>query len=170
MGAGEGASTEKNRADRASGLRVVDARTKRQGADLSTAISGTMETPRCAPTMARRLEKCPLSKTMRGWRRARSQAAIEVLRKQCPSRRRRKGIEAQISETKRGSTSELVLFGERGEEAFRKQGERFEVVAANGQRQNGEVYGAGAEAVEQNGSDLLGDGELDLGKFARERS
>ena len=62
-----------------------------------------------------------------------------------------------------------MLFGQRGEEAFRKQGERFEVVAANGQRQNGEVYGAGAEAVEQNGSDLLGDGELDLGKFAREK-
>jgi len=32
-------------------------RTKRQGLDLSTAISGTSETPMPAPTMARRLER-----------------------------------------------------------------------------------------------------------------
>lgn len=60
---------------------------------------------------------------------------------------KKKRIEAQIGETKRRSTSELVLFGERGEEAFHKEGERFEVVAANGQRENGEVDGACAEAV-----------------------
>src|SRR5437764_12132650 len=41
------------------------------------AISGTMETPMPAPTILRRLLNCPLSKTICGWRRARSQAASE---------------------------------------------------------------------------------------------
>jgi hypothetical protein len=56
VGAGERASPEEHRTDGASGVRVVDA-DEAAGADLSTAISGTMETPMCAPTMARRLEK-----------------------------------------------------------------------------------------------------------------
>ena len=44
----------------------------------------------------------------------------------------------------------------------------IEFVAADGESQNGEVDRASAEAIEQNGCDLFGDGEMDLGKFARE--
>jgi hypothetical protein len=87
-----------------------------------------------------------------------------------PIAKKKKRIKAQIGETKRGSTSELVLLGEGGKEALGKEGERFEVVAADGQSENGKIDGAGAEAVEQDRSDLLGDGELNLGKFAGERS
>jgi hypothetical protein len=82
----------------------------------------------------------------------------------------KKRIDAQIGEAKRRSTSELVMFGERGKEAFGKEGEGFEVVAANGQGENGEIDGSGAETVEQDGSDFLGDGELHLGKFTLEGS
>jgi len=145
-------------------------RTKQQGADLSSAISGTMETPMCAPTIARRLERWPLSKTMRGVQAGAVAGGDRSFAEAVSIAEKKKRIEAQIGETKRRPKSELVLFGERGEEAFRKQRERFEIVAANGQRRNGEVDGARAEAVEQDGSDLLGDGELDLGKFAGERS
>jgi hypothetical protein len=63
-----------------------------------------------------------------------------------------------------------VLFGECGKEALGKEGEGFEVVAADGQSENGKIDGAGAETVEQDRGDLLGDRELDLGKFAREGS
>jgi len=169
VGAGEGASTEKNRADRASGLRVVDADEAAGGGF----VDGHFRDDGDSQVRADHGEETGKVPAFKNDARVEAGAvaggdrsfaeAVSIAEK-------KKGIEAQIGETKRGSASELVLFGERGEEAFRKQGERFEVVAANGQRQNGEVYGAGAEAVEQNGSDLLGDGELDLGKFARERS
>jgi len=44
----------------------------------------------------------------------------------------------------------------------------IEFVAADRESQDGEVHGASAEAIEQNRGDFLGDGEMDLGKFARE--
>src|SRR6266446_3197155 len=66
-------------------------RTKRTGERRSTAISGTNETPIPAPTSPSKLENCPLSKTTWGETRARSQAAKAFSRKQCPSRRSRKG-------------------------------------------------------------------------------
>jgi len=47
---------------------------------------------------------------------------------------------------------------------------RIEFVAADGESQDGEVHGAGAEALEKNGCDFFGDGEMDLRKFAGERS
>jgi hypothetical protein len=45
---------------------------------------------------------------------------------------------------------------------------RIEFVPADRKGQDGEVYGAGAEALEKNRSDFFGDGEMDFGKFARE--
>ncbi len=43
-------------------------------------------------------------------------------------------------------------------------------MAADGKCQDGDVDGAGSEAVEKDGCNLLDDGESNLGEFARERS
>jgi hypothetical protein len=169
VGAGEGASTEKNRADRASGVRVVNA----DEAAGSGFVDGHFRDNGDAHVRADHCEetgKVATFKNDAGVEAGAVAGGDRTFAEAVSIAEKKKRIEAQIGETKGGSTSELVLFGERGEEAFRKEGERFEVVAANGQRQNGKVDGAGAEAVEQDGSDLLGDGELDLGKFAGERS
>ena len=135
--AGEGAPTEKNRADRASGVRVVNADEAtgggfvdghfRDDGDAHVRADHGEETERVAPF--------------------KNDAAVEAgavaggdisFAEAVSIAEKKKRIQTQIGETKRGSTSELVLFGKRGEEAFRKEVERFEVVASNGQRQNGE--------------------------------
>ena len=169
VGTGEGASTEKNRADRASGVRVVNA----DEAAGSGFVDGHFRDDGDAHVRADHREetgKVATFKNDAGVEAGAVAGGDRTLAEAVSIAEKKKRIEAQIGETKGGSTSELVLFGERGEEAFRNEGERFEVIAANGQRQNGKVDGAGAEAVEQDGSNLLGDGELDLGKFAGERS
>jgi len=63
-----------------------------------------------------------------------------------------------------------VFFGKDGEKALREQRKRFEFVAANGEREDGDVDGAGAETIEKNGSNFFNDGEMDLRELARERS
>src|SRR6202166_359168 len=75
-------------------------RTNRHPALFSTAISGTIDTPIPAPTMLNMLLNCPLSNTICGCTRARSQAATAVSRKQCPSRNKRKAsVRSSFSET-----------------------------------------------------------------------
>ena len=44
------------------------------------------------------------------------------------------------------------------------------LVAANWQSKDSQIDGAGAEAIEKNRCDFLGDGEMDFGKFAGEAS
>jgi hypothetical protein len=85
-------------------------RTKQQGADLSTAISGTMETPMCAPT-TRRLEKWPPSKNDAGVEAGAVAGGDRSFAEAVSIAEKKKRIEAQIGETKRRSTSVLVLFG-----------------------------------------------------------
>jgi hypothetical protein len=63
-----------------------------------------------------------------------------------------------------------VFPGQSGEKSFREKRESFEFMAADGERKDGDVDGAGAETFEKNRSDFLNDSEANLGKFARERS
>jgi len=79
-----------------------------------------------------------------------------------------KGIAVEIGELHRGTAGELVIFGQRGEEAFGEERLGVELVAANGQGEDGEIHRTGAKAVEENVSDFLGHGEMDFGKFAGE--
>jgi hypothetical protein len=165
VGASQGASTEENRADGASGLRVVDAdeAAGRRFVDSHFRDNGD------AHMRANHREETGKVATLKNdaWVKASAVAGSDGSFAEAVSiAEEKKRVEAQIGEAKRGSTRELVLFGERGEEALGKEGGRFEVVATNGQSQNGEIDGAGAKTVEQDGSDFLSDGELDLGKFA----
>jgi hypothetical protein len=77
-------------------------------------------------------------------------------------------IAAEIGELHRRAAGELVGFWQRSIEAFGEERVSVELVAANRERQDGEVYGTGAEATEKNRRDLFGDGEMNFGKFARE--
>ncbi len=77
-------------------------------------------------------------------------------------------IAAEVGELQSRATGELVFFRERGEKAFGEERMGFEFVAADGKGQDGEVDGTGAETIEKNRSDFLGDGEMDFGKFAGE--
>ncbi len=169
MGTGEGASPKENRADGASGVRVVDADEAagrgfvdghfRDDRDPHVRTDHGEETGKVAAFKNdARVEAGAVAGGNGGFAEAVSIAE------------EKKRVETQIGEANRGSTGEFVMFGESGEKAFGEDGEGFEVVAADGQRENGKIDGAATETVEQDGSDFLGDGELHLGKFAGEGS
>jgi hypothetical protein len=63
---------------------------------------------------------------------------------------------------------ERVLVRKRGEQAFGEERNGVELVAANGQSEEGDIHGAGAEALQQDGSDFFDDSDLDLRKLAHE--
>ncbi len=79
-----------------------------------------------------------------------------------------KWIWAKVSELKSWAAGEFVFFGKSREQALGENRKRIEFVAADGQREDGDIYGAGAEAVEKDRSDFFGDREMDFGKFAGE--
>lgn len=57
-----------------------------------------------------------------------------------------------------------------GEKPFREKRESFEFVAADGERKDGDVNGAGTEAFEKDGSNFFNDRQVNLREFAGERS
>jgi hypothetical protein len=63
-----------------------------------------------------------------------------------------------------------VFFGERGKEPLGQQGKSFEFMATKGERQDGDVDGAGSETVQEHRRDLFDHGEANLEEFARENS
>jgi len=63
-----------------------------------------------------------------------------------------------------------VFFGERSEETLGQERKSIEFVATDGERQDGEVDGAGSETVEEDGRNFLDDREPNLGELAREGS
>src|SRR4029077_16648447 len=63
---------------------------------------------------------------------------------------------------------ERVLFGQHGKQALRKQRKGVEFVATDGQREDGDVDDAGAQAIEQDRRDFFHHGELGLRKLTRE--
>ena len=79
------------------------------------------------------------------------------------------GIAAEIGKLHFGAACQFVRFGKRGVKAFGEKRVSVEFVAADGKGEDGNVDRAGAETFEENRSDFLGDGEMDLGKFAGER-
>jgi hypothetical protein len=80
----------------------------------------------------------------------------------------KKWITAKIRELQRGAPGQLVSFGQRGVEALGEERVGVKFVAADRESEDGEIHGAGAEAIEKYGSDFFGDGEMDFGKFVRE--
>ena len=111
MGAGERASTEKNRADRASSVRVVNA----DEAAGSGFVDGHFRDDGDAHVRADHREETGKVATFK------NDAGVEAgavaggdrsFAEAVSIAEKKKRIEAQIGETKRGSTSELVLFGE----------------------------------------------------------
>ena len=63
-----------------------------------------------------------------------------------------------------------MFFGQGREQALGEKWKRFEFVATDGERKNGNVDGAGAKTIEKDGSNFFDDGQVDLREFARERS
>lgn len=78
------------------------------------------------------------------------------------------GIGAEVHELQRRTAREFVFFGESGVKAFREERMGVEFVTTDGQCQDGEIHGAGAEAIEKDRRDFFGDGEMDFREFARE--
>jgi hypothetical protein len=66
------------------------------------------------------------------------------------------------------ASCETVILGKRSEEWFGEDGEGLKFVAADGESEDGEVDGGGAETFEEHGSDFLDDRDLCLRKFAGE--
>jgi hypothetical protein len=60
-----------------------------------------------------------------------------------------------------------VLLGENGKEGLGEQWRSFELMAAKGKRQDGDVEGACPKAIQQDGRDFLDDGDLHLREFPR---
>jgi hypothetical protein len=167
--AGEGASPEEHCADRTSGVRVVDADEAARGGS----IDGHFRDNGNAHVRADHREETgevAALKNDAGVKASAIAGGNGGFAETVSIAEQKERIEAKVGEAKRRSTGQFVLFGKRGQEAFRKKRKGLEVVAADGQSQNGKIDGAGAETVEQDGSNFLGDGELDLGKFTGERS
>ena len=74
---------------------------------------------------------------------------------------------AKIFEVQGTASGESVLFRKRGEEAFGKKREGIELVAADGQGENGDIDGAGAKTVEQHRSNFFDHGDARLRELAR---
>ena len=75
---------------------------------------------------------------------------------------------AEIAQRDCVAAGKLVFFGKRGEERFGEQGQGFKFVAANGERENGEIDRAGTEAVEKDGSNFFDYGDGGIGKSSGE--
>ena len=81
-----------------------------------------------------------------------------------------KGLSTKIFQRESAALGQLVSSRQRGEEALGEQRKRFEFVATNGQRKNGQIDFAGAKLIEKDGRDFFNDRETDLGKLTREPS
>jgi hypothetical protein len=64
---------------------------------------------------------------------------------------------------------ECMLGRERGEQPFGEERKGVELVAAYGQRQQGDIHSTGAEALQKYGSDFFHHSDLDLGELPREQ-
>lgn len=78
------------------------------------------------------------------------------------------GFLADVLEGDGATACQFVFLRKDGEERFGEEREGFEFVAANRKRENGDVDGAGAKAVEKDWRNFLYYAELSLREFSRE--
>ena len=78
------------------------------------------------------------------------------------------GILADILKGDGAAFGKLVFLWKDGEERFGEKREGFEFVATKRKRENGEVDGTGAEALEKDGCNFFDYAELSLREFSRE--
>ena len=78
------------------------------------------------------------------------------------------GLRTEVSQGESRQPREAVIFGNGSEQGFREYRKRLELLAADGKSEKGEIYGRGANAFKENGSDFLNDRDLGLRKFSRE--
>jgi hypothetical protein len=144
VGAGEGASAEGERADGAGGCRVGDF----DEADRRAAIDGHGGNERDSDARTDQTEQAgKLSAFEDDLRRDASAVAggDGVFTEAVAIAEEEKGILAKIAKGDGGAAGEAMFLGEGGEKRFGEQRKRFEFMAANGQSENGDIDGAGAE-------------------------
>jgi hypothetical protein len=73
-----------------------------------------------------------------------------------------KGLGAEILEEDRRALGEAMMLGNGGKKAFGEEWRGFKFVAADGKREDGDIYVAGAEAFKEHRSDLLNDRNMCL--------
>jgi hypothetical protein len=79
--------------------------------------------------------------------------------------KKEEGLIAQIFQRDGALTGELVIFWKSGEERLGDDWKSFKFVAANGESEEREIDGGGAEAFEKDRRDFLDDGDLGLWEF-----
>ena len=150
VSAGERASPNENGADGARSLRIGDT-DKAAGRGL---VDGHFQDDGTAHAGANHGEKTGKMSAFKNDARVQASPVADgdsrVAKAVSVAQKEERG-EAKIGEVKRVAVSELVILGKRGEETLRKEGERLEFVATNGQGQDGKIDGAGAKAPEKNG-------------------
>jgi hypothetical protein len=76
---------------------------------------------------------------------------------------------AEILQRDGAPIREPMLVRERSEQAFSEERKGVELVPANGQGEESDVYSTCTEALQQHGSDFFDHSDLDLGKLAGEQ-
>ena len=86
-----------------------------------------------------------------------------------PVAKEQKRFLAEIFQGNGAPIGERVLVGKRSEQSFGEERRCIELMAANGQGQYSDIHSAGAETLQQDGSDFFDDSDINLGKLTREK-
>jgi hypothetical protein len=169
MGAREGASTEDRSADGAGGAGVGDANVEAGFAFLYRHFGDDGNTHARAYHAEEATKLATLEDNSRMKARAVASGDSSVT-ETVTIAEKKKGFGAEIFQRERAAGGEFVFFGQGGKEALSEKRKHFEFMPADGERENSDIDGAGAETIEKNGSNFFDDGEAYFGEFARERS
>ena len=167
--AGEGAAAEDNGTDGAGGFVVGDA-------DVAAAwvlFDGHFRNDRHAHARADHAEDAAelaaLENNLRVEPRAIASGNGGIAKTVAISQQKERFL-AKVLEGESTAPREWVFLGKRGKEAFGQERKRVELVAADWQREDGDVNRGGAEALKQHGGDFFDDRELRLRELPREGS
>jgi len=169
VGAGKGAAAENGGADGADSAGVSDAHVAAAGDFVDGHFGDDGNAHACADHAEKAAELAALENNLRMEMGAIAGGDGGIAKTMAIAEKEER-FGAQIFQREGAAGDEFVFFGKGGEEAFGEQGKGFEFVAADGEGENGDIDGAGAEALEKDRSDFFNDGEMNLGEFAREGS
>jgi hypothetical protein len=166
MGARLGAAAENDRSDGASRFSVRD----RNVAAAGLSVDGHFGNQRDAHSGAYHTQQAGKLSAFEDdlWVDAGTIAGSDrVFAETMPIAKQEERFLADVLEGDGATACQFVFLRKDGEERFGEEREGFEFVAANREGENGDVDGAGAEAVEQDGRNFFYYAELSLREFSR---
>ncbi len=160
-----GTATENDRADGASRFRVRDGNVAAAGLFVDghfrnqrDAYSGAYHTQQTGKLSAFENDLWVDAGTIAG--------SDGVFAETMPIAKQEEGFLADVFKGYGATACQFVFWRKDGEEGFGEEGEGFEFVAADRECEDGDVNGAGAEAIEKDGRNFFYYAELSLREFS----